>query len=95
MAAVATGVVVSVLELHDLGGALARMAAGVAAFPELFAKEAGGLVQLADEALYEAKRRGRNRVLLNLGRRRYQSPDGQVREDEQPRLEMKPPTLFA
>ena len=47
---------------------------GVASFPELHIKTASELLLLADEALYEAKKRGRNRALLNLGRQAFRAP---------------------
>jgi diguanylate cyclase (GGDEF)-like protein len=52
------------------------LSAGVAAQPELFARSDGELVQLADAALYEAKRRGRDRCLLCRGRGHYETIDG-------------------
>ncbi len=52
------------------------LSAGVAAFPELHIKTASELLMLADEALYEAKRSGRNRCLLNLGQGAFRSVAG-------------------
>ena len=70
------------------------LSAGVAAFPELHVKTGGELILLADEALYQAKRNGRNRCLLDEGGGRYRDPAGQalvVAERQPP----KPPQIFA
>jgi len=49
---------------HDGQRLPVTISAGVAAYPELDAKISVELIAAADEALYEAKRTGRNRVLL-------------------------------
>ncbi|MGE5232481.1 MAG: diguanylate cyclase [Acidobacteriota bacterium] len=70
------------------------LSAGVAAFPELHVKTGGELILLADEALYQAKRNGRNRCLLDEGGGRYRDPAGEelvVAERQPP----KPPQIFA
>ena len=72
-----------------------RLSAGVAAYPELQVKEGKDLLVLADEALIEAKKRGRNRSLLNLGRRRYQNTRGKIYEEGESAPEPEAPTLFA
>ncbi len=71
------------------------MSAGVAAFPELHIKTASELLLFADGALYEAKRRGRNRCLLDLGQGRYQDPRGQVLTAEDVPPIPEPPRIFA
>ncbi len=70
------------------------LSAGVAAFPDLFIKTAAELILFADEALYEAKRRGRNRCLLDIGQGRYLDVDGNelVTEEVQPAVEA--PRIF-
>ena len=67
---------------------------GVAAFPELHIKTATELVLLADDALYEAKAKGRNRSLANLGHGRFMDLSGATSEPvEAARVE--PPRFFA
>ena len=69
------------------------MSAGIAAFPELQIKTASELLLLADEALYEAKQRGRNRCLLNLGRGAFRSTSGaDFSDDDAPDREL--PRIF-
>ena len=72
-----------------------RLSAGIAAYPEIQVKEAHELLLIADEALYMAKRRGRNRSFLNLGQGRYRTADDKVVESEKPAPKIEPPTLFA
>jgi diguanylate cyclase (GGDEF)-like protein len=72
-----------------------RLSAGVAAFPELQVREGKDLLVLADEALIEAKKRGRNRSLLNLGRSRYRQADGKSVGPGEEQPELKAPTLFS
>ena len=70
-----------------------RVTAGVAGFPELTVRSPAELMELADRAMYEAKRRGKNRCLLHLGHGRFVDPQGEVVGAEDP--ETRPPTLFS
>ena len=73
-----------------------RLSAGVAAYPEIQVKEGKDLLVLADEALIQAKKKGRNRSLLNLGRNRYKTPRNRILgKDEKSSTEPEAPTLFA
>src|SRR5882724_522323 len=71
------------------------LSVGVAAFPELHIKTASELLLFADGALYEAKRRGRNRCLLDMGQGRYRAPDGEVLTAEDLPPVQEPPRIFA
>ena len=64
------------------------LSAGVASFPELHIKTAGELLLLADAALYQAKRQGRNRCLLDVGGGRLRDVRGAVLEST---AEARPP----
>ena len=70
-----------------------RVSAGVASFPQLTVQSPEDLLQLADDALYEAKRRGRNRSLLNVGRR-FVDVDGEFTDADDAQQRLTPPTLF-
>jgi diguanylate cyclase (GGDEF)-like protein len=71
------------------------LSAGVAGFPDLYIKTAAELLLFADEALYEAKRRGRNRCLLDLGQGRYLDVEGTVHGGEEPPRAQEAPRIFA
>jgi len=85
----------STVFLHEGKRIPVRISCGVAAYPELYVDSGKELLLLADEALYEAKRRGRDRCLLHLGRQRYQLPGGKVVGEEKAPPEPDVPTLFA
>lgn len=71
-----------------------KVSAGVAAFPELHVKLANELLELADEALYKAKKLGRNRCLLARGGDRFETPNGEIIGETEKPVQPSIPTLF-
>ena len=80
---------------HDGQRVPLTMSAGIASYPDILAKTAAELILFADEALYEAKRRGRNRVLLDVGQGRYQDVEGNVFQPEEAPKTSEAPRIFA
>jgi diguanylate cyclase (GGDEF)-like protein len=79
---------------HDGERLPLSVSAGVAAFPEVPSRTADELLQIADAALYEAKRLGRNCCLLHTGRGRYRDGKGRTVETEEAGAP-KAPQIFA
>ena len=71
------------------------ISAGVACFPEVHCRTPEELLELADGALYEAKRLGRNCCLLHLGRGRYLDGKGREVETDEARAAPQVPKIFA
>ncbi|MCB1008428.1 MAG: GGDEF domain-containing protein, partial [Acidobacteria bacterium] len=83
------------LDLDAEGEPLAlTMSFGVAAFPALHVRRPEELIELADAALYTAKRLGRNLCLLDIGGGRLQTASGEIVEVAEP-AEPRAPVIFA
>ena len=67
---------------------------GVASFPAIYVDSGAELIPLADAALYEAKRRGRNRSVLALGQGRFENHRGREIQGNARAEEIAAPRLF-
>jgi diguanylate cyclase (GGDEF)-like protein len=71
------------------------MSAGIAVYPEVHCQQADELLEMADTALYEAKRLGRNCCLIYRGGGRYQDARGRIIETTEPSSGLSAPQIFA